>query len=334
MIIQDPLDKAIVTTLNYADFKLWPLTAWEVFCYLINPARTSKVKLTCINFYQVKKRLKKLDEKGIVSAFQGFYALHNTSSVILLKKRVTRRKQKDKLTDMKIKKAKKRTYWLRFFPFIRGIFLSGSLVFGWANQKSDIDLLIIVKRKRLWTTRFLLSIILIFLGLKRSQYKVKDRLCLNHFITDDHCKIPLYSIYNGNTYARIVPLIIYRKTLEIFLRSNQWIKKYLFFGFSHYYRDLRSKNFFYYHIILQRFFEAIFELLGGFMVEKLLKILQIRRIKKDPLTYKRGGRVVANNMQIEFHPDSPELKTIHFYNKNLARLNLFSFKREQNSGLS
>jgi len=325
------IKKSIISTLAYGAIRQWSLTSWEIFRYLTNPNRIeSGSKNIKISLSELISYLDELKNDGIISEKDGFYFLKSENQEEVIKKRIT----SDKISDLKTKIILRKIRHLSHLPFIRGIFLSGSLVFGWSHQESDIDLLIVTEKKRIWTARFFLSGCLALFGMKRTKKRVKNKLCLNHFISSENLQVTLYSLYNAETYARLVPLWLNEKLLRQFIGANSWIKDYVFWGFGKYYGDSRYFSGSYPQIFAQKIFEIVIQIIGiGPVLEKLLKFWQVNRIKKDPLTSKEGGRVSFDNMQIEFHPNSPEKKAIDFYNNELKSLDLFSFKSEKNSGL-
>jgi hypothetical protein len=182
--------------------------------------------------------------------------------------------------------------------------------------------------------RFFVSTILIIFGLKRTNEAIKDKICLNHFISDNNLKINLYSLYNAQTYARLVPIFANRGLWKRFVIANNWIKKYTVHGFGKYEGDIRCLSCRNYRVFVRSCIEIVLSVIGcGFVAENFLKALQTRRIKKDPRTHKSGGRVLFNDAQIEFHPDSSEQKMLDSYNQKLKQLDFFDFKLENNSGL-
>ncbi|MFA6437033.1 MAG: hypothetical protein WC242_02920 [Candidatus Paceibacterota bacterium] len=325
------IKKSIISTLAYGETRQWPFTFWEIFRYLTNPNRIEpESKNIKISLLELISYLDELKKDGIISEKNGFYFLRSKNLEKNIKKRIT----SDKISDLKTKLILRKIHYLSCLPFIRGILLSGSLVFGWSNQESDIDLLIVTEKKRIWTARFFLSGCLMLLGMKRTKKRIKNKLCLNHFISSENLQVTLYSLYNAETYTRLVPLWLNEKLLKQFIGANSWTKDYVFWGFGKYYGDSRYFSGSYFQIFIQKIFEIAIQITGiGPVLEKLLKFWQIDRIKKDPLTNKEGGRVSFDNMQIEFHPNSPEKEAIDFYNNKLKSLGLFGFKPEENSGL-
>jgi len=58
-----------------------------------------------------------------------------------------------------------------------------------------------------------------------------------------------------------------------------------------------------------------------------------RRIEADPATHAAGGRVVADEQELEFHPRSQEVSVLDAYNRTAAQL-LGDIPREADSGLT
>jgi hypothetical protein len=116
-------------------------------------------------------------------------------------------------------------------------------------------------------------------------------------------------------------------------KANHWIGNYLtFYPVSQrgYLRKIKSNQFF---VFSKKWKEFILDRQLGDIIEFILKKFQQRRIKRDPLTYQTGGRVVFDDKQLEFHPDSPEKIILEKYNQKMKGLGLDELGQEEDSGL-
>ena len=145
-----------MATVVYYDVLDYPLTGFEIFKYLINPVRL----ISAENQYSEIEPIGKIALEDVLEILHsgnlnfyfeeqnGFYFLKNRGEI--LKTRIDRQK----ISDETWKKARKTIKWLQIIPYIRMVAVSGSLAMANAKKESDIDLLIIVKNKRIWTARF------------------------------------------------------------------------------------------------------------------------------------------------------------------------------------
>jgi len=330
------LEKSILATLVYYNVLGRPMTGWEVFKYLIRPEpRSCLSSKTSLN--QILDVLENSPELAkLISQKNGFYFL--TGNERIIKQRIERQK----IADQKWKKTKQMVKLLQLIPFIRLVVVSGSLAMDNPKKESDIDLLIITRAGRIWTCRGITTLFIHLLGQRRHGCLTKDRFCLNHYLTDQSLKIPLASLYNAQTYAHLVPTWEYHSrfgsnTLKLynqFQKANQWLKDYLFFypqsqqGYSRQIKSNQSLSF------SRRLREFILDKKIGDALEFILRKVQARRISQDPLTYRSGGRVVFNDEQLEFHPDSPEKGILEKYNQKIKELGLAEMSQEKDSGLT
>jgi len=318
------LQKSILSTIAYYDVLDCPLTGFEVFKYLINPLHimaqsglSGKLEpLTKYSYSDVLSGLKGL--KGIEGK-NGFYFLSGRKELYDI------RIERQKLSDAKWRKVRKTIKTLQSLPYIRLIALSGSVSFGNAKQESDVDLLIVAKHKRIWTVRFFYTFVVHMFGKRRHGSKTKDRICLNHYITDKSLEIGFPSLYNAQVYAHLVPIL--GRCYPDFQKANSWIKEYLNDYPEN--NDLRMKES---KFLLKaaRVREFLLNNFLGDLLEGFLRFIQKRIIKSHAKKDKGIGRVLANDFQLEFHPGSPELKILAKYNENMLRLG-FTINQEKPS---
>jgi len=338
-----PLEKSILATLVYYDVLERPLTGWEVFEYLIkcykNPracfsttslrSKGMESQGTPLSLSTILETLENSPELAkLISQKNGFYFLQGQAKIV--KERIERQK----IADQKWKKTRRMVKSLQLIPFIRSVVVSGSLAMNNPKKESDIDLLIVTKAGRIWTCRGLTTLIIHLLGQRRHGLLTENRFCLNHYLTDQSLKVPFPSLYNAQTYAHLVPLWQAKNGLyNQFQRTNQWLKDYLLFyssGESNL-RKIKPNQFF---NLLRKSREFFLDRWLGNRIESILKKIQTKRIKKDPLTYQSGGRVVFNDQQLEFHPDSPEKGILEKYNQKMMELGLIELAKEKDSGLT
>jgi len=250
---------------------------------------------------------------------------------------VRQRLERKKLADWKWKKARKIFWIMQIAPFVKMVLVSGSLALGNSKENSDIDLIITAKKGRIWTVRTFITLLASLLGARRHGDKTKNKICLNHYITDQSLKIPFESLYNAQSYVHLVNVYDSEEDKELFRKfqkENMWIKKYIpNYGLSRLgnQRSIgRNKAL----DFVSKFFEFVLSGKIGNSVEKKLSDLQSGRIKKDPLCGKRGGRIIINDDQLEFHPDSHESYIIPEFNKRMKGLGLCEFANQTDSGLN
>lgn len=362
------LEKSILATIAYYDVLDYPMTGFEVYKYLINPshivAQSETIRtmasesLIQPNLVDILKSLENKNLKKLVEEKNGFYALRKVKSGELKQGYIDRliktRIDRQKIADQKWRKARKIVKWFELIPYLRAVFVSGSLALDNVKEQSDIDLLIIAKHKRIWTVRFLITLLVHIMGKRRYGEKTADRICLNHYITDESLKIDFPSLYNSQTYAHLVPVIENEKTrldsqgeadarlgiYNKFQKANEWISEYVAFysassadGPSRESDDQRLIKGNKFLRNTARFQEVILNTFLGTILEKILALFQKLIIKRHRPKEEKEGRVIADDFQLEFHPASPEKEVIRKYNENIIKLG-FKTKEEKDSGLA
>jgi len=356
------LEKQILATIVYYDILDYPLTSFEVFLYLVNknqepclPAgrlgiKNQELSDVCallndseylkkyisqkLGFYFLKKRVLKLQKapQPCPSGRRAFGTM-KPASIDIVQQRLDRKK----LADRKWKKIKKIFWIMQTVPFMKMVLVSGSLAMGNSKDESDIDLIIIAKKKRIWIVRTFVTLLTSILGVRRHSNVTKNKICLNHYITDKSLRIPFESLYNAQSYLHLINIYDSKEDKKLFREfqeDNKWIGKYV----SNYklselggFRSIKRSK------ILNSISKlSEFTLAGraGDYLENALSKIQSNKIKKDPLYKKSGGRVTINNNQLEFHPDSHEANIIPEFNKRMKELKLFEFGEQKDSGLN
>ena len=195
----------ILKPLLYFSIFNHPLKEEEVYQY--SPHRELRV---------VHEELKTALSKGIIEKTEDFYHTHLSSDCI------EKRKKGNQNAAIALIKAKKRAQFIsRYFPFVEGIAISGSLSKGYFDKNSDVDYFIITKPNHLWTCRtFLILFKKIFLLNSRKYF------CMNYFITSEYLEIEEKNIFTATEIATLIPL--YGDTIfKDFFETNQWYKDFI-----------------------------------------------------------------------------------------------------------
>ena len=210
--------KAILQTLVYADIFDYPLTAREIYKFLITPKP--------LRFSVLKKKLKEIARRDELIKSKGEY--------FFLKGReeIVRLRQKRKFwSQRKIKIAKKVSRWLRLIPWIKMVGISGALAMENADKNDDIDLLVVAAKKRLWLTRVLAVFLTELLGCRRrpKDKQVNNKICLNMFLDEDCLTVPKneQDLFSAHEVVQLKLLWERKNCYQKFLRANLWVKNYL-----------------------------------------------------------------------------------------------------------
>jgi len=194
---------SLLQRLVYFDIFSYPLTENELFnyCSFINPDRDEGLRI-----------LHKLIDSGVINFNSGYYYLSHDSSVIS-----TRLRDNKRAFD-RLKTAHRFSYIISCFPFVRAIFISGSLSKNVMKPDDDIDYFIITEPGRLWLCRTFLTLFKkIFLANSHHNF------CLNYFVDSNSLEIPDRNIYTATEIAFLLPVYNYDLYCE-FIRSNEWYK--------------------------------------------------------------------------------------------------------------
>ncbi|MDP3057465.1 MAG: hypothetical protein Q8N37_03020 [bacterium] len=343
-------ERSIFATIAYYDYFNYPLTAGEIYQYLIKPypqchpefisgsikaeKRDDKIlKQVQDDTEQIKNdNLKIQDDNGKLSFSEiieildnstilkktieqknGFYFLRGRKEMI--KQRI----QSKKLTDQKFKRSKWILKFISYLPFIRLIMISGSTAIGNPQKESDIDLLIVAKYGRIWTARAALTFFTLLFGVYRHTGKTENRLCLNHYITDRSLGIDFGNLYKAEEYLNLLPLSGDLNLYKKFFKENSWIKNYTYSSSGSLEKNLRTIPLKGVSLKIKHFFEFLLSGFVGDRFEKYFKKLQVYFIEKNPLTGSPKARIRYNDSNLVFHPVLVEPEVIGKWKEKMAK---------------
>jgi hypothetical protein len=300
--VDSSLSGNILSTIIYYDILDYPLTAFELWKYLTLVRGDAAEKDKC-TLGEVIEVLENKDIKNHIEEYRGFYFLKGRK--ILVEHRI----QNDKKSIAKYKIAEKVAWWLRFAPFVRMIAVTGTLAMKNSEKDSDIDFFVVLAKDRIFTGRLIVTLIVYLLGKRRYGKKIKNRVCLNYFITTGSLEIKRQDLFAANEYSFIYPLYgfdIFQKFCEANISWINMLKP------NYQFPELKPAEHYLEHSkvsrLIQKTKEALINILGGDRIEAWLKKKQIAKIKKNPLTHKKGAYVEYTDDNLVFLPEPQGVK--------------------------
>lgn len=291
----DQLQKNIYATLAYYDGMDYPMTAFEVWKYLI----AWNHKLGIMNHkYSLTNIINGLDDyelRKLIEEHKGFYFLRGR------KKIVEERLRRNKIAESKLKKLRRVVWFIRFIPFVRMIGVAGRLAMKHTEKSSDWDVLVVLKSGKIWTGRTLATAYLQLIGKRRQGDKIKDRVCLNHFITDGHLKVETrekFPEFSAHEFSFMFPIFdagIFQK----FQLRNSWIKDY---HPNYYLNETGNLKTFSDSRVIRAIKRAGEIILSWEFLENWLADWQARKIMNNPKTSQPGSFIKFSERALVFLP--------------------------------
>ncbi len=298
------LHKNIIATVTYYDVLDFPLTPYELWRFLISydgTALTDKAMLRdvicALETPELQKQLASVD---------GFFFLPGRGRL------VEQRIEREKLSARKLGQMKKLASWMIYMPFVRMIGATGSLSLKHGTKESDWDMFIVFEKGRIWLGRFIMTIFLHAIGKRRHDNLVRDRACLNYFITTDRLEIMNKDLYGAHEYQSM-RLLFGKKVYGQFILANQWIRAFK----PHYTVSNLGERFTLSErqSWLQTTLEKLVTLLPG---QGKLITWQRRKIEQNPKTDLPGSHIEASDQALVFLPKPRGPKVFSEFKKRLT----------------
>lgn len=251
---------------------------------------------------EVKETLDQLIKSGQIKKKGKYYFLPGRGEIVELRKR------REVYSKKKIEIAKKIASLIKFLPTIKFVGISGNIAAGNARKNDDIDLFIISSRGWLWTTRFLITVLVAITGYRRrpGNKNIKDKICLNLFVDESNLDGFDHNLFIAHEIFNLKPLINKNDTYEKFLSANQWVKRYL--PNCQKFKNLKPKVFSY-------------NSRSATIVEKLFRRIQLWWMRKRKTTEITQPDLIA------FHPEDISQKVLNEYQKRVRTFRTFRTSR-------
>jgi len=309
------IEKAILKTLAFFEIFSRPLTLEELWHFL-SKTRASKLQVLIGLRKLAKKRL--ILQKNLPAGKAGNYFSLSQSPKIFKDfescQKVCQKNWQKVALVIKI---------LKFAPFVKNISVINSLSFGTSSEKSDIDILLITKKNRLWTARAFVVGLLELIGQNKNQWYQAGKFCLGFAF--DETRLDLKNILGAKKYvwapywlANLTP-VFDDKIYFQFIKENSWLNINLPNWTAQEVKKIKLKN---------SWLEKILKGRLGNLLEEWLAKIQIRRVYKDPQNLLASGEaVICHNQMLKMHPDERRPEYQRKWQEKLRQLENLTKKR-------
>jgi hypothetical protein len=309
------LERSIFDTLRYFDIFAMPVTAVQVWRSLVIDRTGSGVRWgggRAWSLAAVQRALREspwLAERTV--ACWGYFALRGSvplgpdGAQAMVEDRLARHV----IAQRKWRLARRAAWFLARLPLVRMIAVTGSLALWNTRPQSDFDLFVVARRGRIWVARLLLLLTTQLLGRRRKYWEgqAPDKVCLNHYITDDALVMPveIRSIYTAMLYAHAVPLAggrVYWRWREA---NGPWLRRWLMFPEAPRVLPRQYVRVGWVSRMLRGWLEGILLEPIGASCNRFAERIQRRAIAEHGRAVRRG-RIKLSAVELAFHPDSKE----------------------------
>lgn len=288
------IKKAIIKTLSFYDLFDFPMTNTEIYHNLWG--------ISC-TLADCQAAIDDMLEKGELGYGHGFYHLPGREELVKIR-------QERYVNSFKKWHLVKKYRWVwPMIPFLKMVGIVNTLAYSNAKKDGDIDLLVVTKKNRIFTTRLFITAWLLILNMWRyHQLAVANKFCLSFFLSENNLNLKKLLMDDNDVYLVYWTKWtrpIYCSDMHVanrYWRENKWIKDYIpNAGFYNLVANEDSQNWW------GSFWEWVFGGWLGNRLENILKKLMLSKIKKnDPKDDKDG--IMANSRILKFHPTGKRME--------------------------
>ena len=199
------LAREMTRCLLYFDVFSYPLLKEELFIYCGMQTGQEHAFGEAVSY---------LTRQGLVHEHEGYFMTGTRTDA------VARRIRGNNRAASRMRTARRYARLISWFPFVRGVFLSGSISKGYMNKTDDIDYFIVTEPKRLWIARTLLTLYkkLFLLNSYRN-------FCINYFVDSKHLEVKDRNRFTATETVFLLPVFgsAYYNTM---LQTNGWVSRY------------------------------------------------------------------------------------------------------------
>ncbi|MBL7775888.1 MAG: hypothetical protein JNK89_07775 [Saprospiraceae bacterium] len=196
-----PTQRALLRALWYFEIFKYPLTAAELKQYS---------QCDDLPPDEILGKLEMLVAEGQAFQFGPYFQSRNEPDW------PARRRDFNRRADSYLPIARRMALLIGAFPYVRGVFVSGSLSKRCMPPDGDIDYFIITAPGRLWLARTMLTVFKKLFLFNSHKY-----FCINYFVDTEHLEIEEKNLFTATEIITLLPLYG-REPYERFYRANRW----------------------------------------------------------------------------------------------------------------
>ncbi|MEK7600674.1 MAG: hypothetical protein AAB463_01795 [Patescibacteria group bacterium] len=285
------LEEDIVRTVAYGQSVGFPLTSIGIAERIQHAQPIGEVVVT----------LERLVGAGVLVSWSGRYGIGDRA-----KASIDEYEARAALTRVRWLRALRRVRVLAWVPWVRAVWVSGSLAYDASDADGDTDVVCLIAPGHLFSARLCALALSSLFGIRRAAHEVRapEKLCMNHWIADNGQQLVHRSIYTAWVYAHMIP-VLGDPAARQWMGRQQWMKEYLSYcAEASVQRTITTRA-------LNTYWNALWEFLLT-LLEPFAKRVQVERIRRGIATVGQG-RIQANDRVLEFHPRSQEPAVLATY---------------------
>jgi hypothetical protein len=196
---------SILKVIAYFDMFNYPVSLEDILYFMDTEAEE----------YSIQIELDTLIEEGCIFRTGPFFSLKDDPAI------ADRRTNCHCRADALLPIAERGARLLYQFPFVRGVFISGSLSKHCAEEKDDIDYFIVTSANRLWIARTLMHLFKKITYLRGHQH----RFCMNYYVDEEALEIREKNIFTATELITLIAASGNGGVINLF-NANEWTTRF------------------------------------------------------------------------------------------------------------